>query len=119
MLETLLRGDPLGGVLLEHLADEVLGCIGDSVPVGGVESEWLLQDIAEDLFVIIAFEGRVPAEEDEEDDTETPDIARFVIATLEDLGGDIVGSTDDGVHALNFRLLRKTLRETEIDQFDF
>ena len=109
MLEALLRADSLSRVLLEHLAHEVLGRVRDSVPVGGVESEWLLEDISEDLLVVIAFEGRVSAEEDKENDAETPDIAGLVIVAFEHFWGDIVRSTDDGVHALNFLLLREAL----------
>ena len=119
VLEALLSGDSLRWVLLKHLAHEVLSGIRDSVPVGGVEGEWLLQDISEDLLVVVTFERRVSTKEDKEDDAETPNIAGLVIVAFEYFWGDIVRSTDDGVHALNFLLLRETLRETKIDQFDF
>ena len=110
MLEALLSGDSLSRVLLKHLADEVLGLIRDSVPVGGVKGKWLLEDISEDLLVVITFERRVSTKEDKEDDAETPNIAGLVVVTLEHFWGDIVRSTDDGVHALNFLLLREALR---------
>ena len=119
VFEALLSADSLSWVLLKHLAHEVLGGIRDSVPVCGIECEWLLQDITEDLLVVVTFERRVSTKEDKEDDAETPDIAGLVIVAFEYFWGDIVRSTDDGVHALNFLLLREALRETKIDQLDF
>ena len=68
VLEALLSGDSLRWILLKHLAHEVLSGIRDSVPVGGVEGEWLLQDISEDLLVVVTFERRVSTKEDKEDD---------------------------------------------------
>ena len=118
MLEALLGGDSLSWVLLKHLAHEVLGGIRNSVPVGGVESQRLLQDISEDLLVVVALERRISTKEDKENDTETPNIAGLVVVAFEYFWGDIVRSTDDGVHALNFLLLREALGEAEIDQLD-
>ena len=118
MLEALLSGDSLSRVLLKHLAHEVLGLIRDSVPVGGVKGKWLLEDISEDLLVVITFERRVSTKEDKEDDAETPNIAGLVVVTLEHFWGDIIRCTDDGVHALNFLLLREALGKTKINQFD-
>lgn len=108
VLEALLSGDSESRVFLKHFADEILGACGDSVPVCGVESEWLLQNIAENFLVIVSFEGRVTAQENEENDSKTPDITRDVIVALKDFRSNIVWSSNDSGHALNFSFLRET-----------
>eukprot|EP00353_Schmidingerella_taraikaensis_P006483 CAMPEP_0185583886 /NCGR_PEP_ID=MMETSP0434-20130131/28483_1 /TAXON_ID=626734 ORGANISM="Favella taraikaensis, Strain Fe Narragansett Bay" /NCGR_SAMPLE_ID=MMETSP0434 /ASSEMBLY_ACC=CAM_ASM_000379 /LENGTH=122 /DNA_ID=CAMNT_0028203289 /DNA_START=738 /DNA_END=1106 /DNA_ORIENTATION=- len=103
--EAVLSRDALGGVLMKHARNQILGRLRHAIPVCGVEGKLLLDDVAEDLFVVVAFEGRVAAQEDEEDDAEGPHIALLVVVTLEHLGGDVVGSADHGVHSLDFGLL--------------
>ena len=71
-----------------------------------------------DLIVVVAFEGWVSTEKDEEIDTETPDIARLVIVAIEYFWGDIEGGTDDAVHLLNLSMLVKALRAAEINHFN-
>lgn len=53
---------------MEHLRDKIFSLIRHSIPICGVELELLLDDVAEDFFVVVTFEWWVTAEEDKEDD---------------------------------------------------
>ena len=138
VLEALLGANSGSRVLVQHLAHQVFCGVRDSVPVCWVERQGLFQHIAEDLhkcsydpqgisklkklqdfLVVIAFEGRVAAKENKEDDTETPHIAALVIVALEDLRCDIVRSAHHSVHLLDLLLLREALRQTKVNQLDF
>ena len=118
VLKALLSGDSLCRVFLEHLANEIFGGSRDCVPICGIVSERLLQDIAENFLVVVSFKGRVSAQEDEQNDTKTPDIARFVVVALKDFRSDIVWGANNSVHALNFSLLGETFRETKVNQLN-
>lgn len=109
VFKALLRGNSLGWVLFKHFLDEVLGGVGDSVPVCWVECQRLFEDVAENLLIVVSFKRRVTTEEDEEDDTKTPDVALEVVVSLEDLRGDIVGSSNDCLHAAHFLFAREAL----------
>ena len=117
MFQALLSSDPACGVFLKHLANQVLRRISNGSPVCRVKSKWLLEHISENLLVVVSFERWVSAKEDEEHDTKGPDVAGLVIAALKHLRCDIVGSSYNCVHALDFFLLREALGETEINKF--
>lgn len=105
MFEALLSTDSSISVLVQHLSHQVFSGLRNCVPIGGIESKGLFKDVAEDFLIVIAFERRVAAEEDKEDNAETPHVAALVVIALEHLRGDIVRSAYNGVHALDLLLL--------------
>lgn len=119
MFETFLSADSRCSILVQHLAYQIFRRVRDRGPVCWVESQRLFQHITEDFLVVISFEGRVPAEEDEKDNTETPHIAALVIVALEDLGCDVVRCSHNCMHFLDFLLLSEAFGQTEVDQLDF
>ena len=76
MLEDLLGAVPLEGIDHQAPGDELLGGVGDVVPVGAVELEEPGQDLVEELLLVVgaAGEGRVAAEQDVHDHTDRPDV---------------------------------------------
>jgi hypothetical protein len=52
-----------------------------------------VQHIIEDLVIVLASEGRSPAQHDEHDYSHRPVVALGCIASLQDFWGDIVGSS--------------------------
>ena len=76
VLEDLLGAVPLEGVHHEAPGDELLGGVGDVVPVGAVELEEPGQDLVEELLLVVgaAGEGRVAAEQDVHDHTDRPHV---------------------------------------------
>mmetsp|Transcript_18569 Transcript_18569/g.49897 ORF Transcript_18569/g.49897 Transcript_18569/m.49897 type:complete len:344 (+) Transcript_18569:174-1205(+) len=78
VLQRLLGRHAHVGVHDEELGDEILGVRRDVVPVGREELVLRGPDLAEHLRVVLAVEGREPAEEDVDDDAHAPHV---------DLGG--------------------------------
>lgn len=99
----------------------MLYLVRDLRPVLGIEFQFLLQDAFEDLLVVFSLKWRVPAQHDEEDDAEAPDIAGEVVVTLEYLRRHVVGGADYGMHLLTGVLLLnlpEALRKSEIYQLN-
>ena len=109
MVQAVLCRDPLLRILVEHLRDEILRLIRHTIPVSRVELELLLDDVAEDLFVVVSFEGWVTAQEDEQNDTEGPNVALLVVVAFQHFRSDVVWSTNNSVHTLNLSLLTEPL----------
>ena len=76
VLQNLLGRVALQGVHHQAPGDQLLGGVGDVVPVGGVELEQSGQDLVEQLLLVVgpAGEGRVAAEEDVQDNAHRPHI---------------------------------------------
>ena len=76
MLQDLLGGVALQGVHHQAPGDQLLGGVGDVIPVGGVELEQSGQDLVEQLLLVVgpAGEGRVAAEEDVQDNAHRPHV---------------------------------------------
>ena len=72
----LLRREALRRVGDEDVPDEVLHALGDTLPVLGLKRVPRVLDEAEELVLVVLLrdEGRVPAEQDVEDDPERPDV---------------------------------------------
>lgn len=62
MGQDLVSGETLGGVDGKDLADEVLGHVGDLVPVRGGEVELPLLDDLEQFLVVLGVKGREATE---------------------------------------------------------
>ena len=81
---------PLFEVLFQHAGDELLGLGGAGVPDGVGEVEGLVEYLVDDGVVLLADEGRVAGEEDEEEDAQRPDVALAVVEAVDDLRGNVV-----------------------------
>jgi hypothetical protein len=68
VVEALLTGYPGFWVFIQHFADQVFGFGRYVPPVLVFKLEFLLQHVLEDLFVVVALEGRIAAQQDEQDD---------------------------------------------------
>lgn len=82
MVKAALGGDSGLVIAIKHLGKQIFRFFGDVAPLFRIESKLLPHYILEDLSVVVSFERWVSAQEDEQDDTETPYIALFVILTF-------------------------------------
>jgi len=98
VLKALGGRNSFGRVLGEHLAEQVFGLLTVDVPIGGVESQLLLEHVFENFLVGIALEGRVAAQENEQNDSERPHVALSAVVAAQNLGSYVVGRAHDCVH---------------------
>lgn len=123
---TLLGGYSTFGVLVKHFSYKIFGFITDVFPVVGVETELLLHDVPEDLLIVVAFEGRIAAQENKQNDSQTPNIAGLIVIPLQHLRSYIVGRSNHRFQVFSFLIgcslkvvLAKSLGQAEVDQFYF
>ena len=118
MFQALLSGNPLRWVFVEHLGDEVFGTCRDIVPVCGVESQRLFDDVTEDFFIVVTFERRISAEEHEKNDAKGPNIAGLVIVTLKNFWSNIIWCSYNSVHSVDLFPLRESFRQTKVNELN-
>ncbi len=120
--------------LCDHLSDEMLGLLRDVHPFRTIKVEVSLPDTVENLLIVVTEERRIPTQQDIQDNTSGPDIARLVVGPCENLGGDVIGSPCAGLHddllglslhlLLQFRfglyetIFLENLREPEINDLN-
>jgi hypothetical protein len=97
MVQSLDSGDTLGWIMGEHLHDQVLGRWLDLVPDASIDLKLTLFDGLDNLQIRRAVEWWISTEEHVEDDTDGPNIAKFVIRASKDLWCDIVCSSVDAL----------------------
>ena len=91
----------LFGIDDEHSSDEIFRFFGDGIPIWLQELVVALLDSLKQLRVIVGVKGREATQQDVDDDTERPDVARLVIVAFEDFWSDVVRCSNDRMHALN------------------
>ena len=89
-------GRARSGVLVkgEQAADKVLGILADLLPDAVLERELTLADLLHDLLIGLTVEGGHTGKEDVDEDTAGPDVTLVVVGLVEDLGGDVVRSSE-------------------------
>mmetsp|Transcript_33455 Transcript_33455/g.75055 ORF Transcript_33455/g.75055 Transcript_33455/m.75055 type:complete len:302 (+) Transcript_33455:339-1244(+) len=120
VLQALRRAQPPLGVDDEHLLDQVLRRVGDTVPVRGGEREISGADELEQLCVGVGVEGKKPAQHDVDHDPHRPDVHLRAVAD-----GDTVGVDDFRCHVVRGSaysshrlLLKEDLRQPEVCDLD-
>mmetsp|Transcript_36345 Transcript_36345/g.79295 ORF Transcript_36345/g.79295 Transcript_36345/m.79295 type:complete len:302 (+) Transcript_36345:115-1020(+) len=90
VVQRLLCGVPVARVHLQQHANQVLGILGDVLPVRVVEGEVAQAHLGEHLRIGLTEEGRVAAEHDVHDHSAAPDVAELIVLPGEDLRGHVV-----------------------------
>ena len=67
VLKGLNAGESLLGVQIHQVPDEVLGRVGDIVPVGGIKLVLSLHDLLEELGIVVMVEWRVATQPGQEE----------------------------------------------------
>ena len=98
----------------DELVDQVLGLIGDVVPLLAIVVKDAARDHLQDFLVIVAVEGRVAAQQDVQHAAGRPHIARHVVVAGQDFGRDVVGRACSCLHALQAAAI-ENLRQAEVD----
>lgn len=80
-------------IVSQHLRDEVLGIVGDALPVVAGKAYLACTNGLHDVVVSSAREWRGTAQKDVADNTERPDVALGAVILVKDFRGDVVGST--------------------------
>mmetsp|Transcript_14053 Transcript_14053/g.39944 ORF Transcript_14053/g.39944 Transcript_14053/m.39944 type:complete len:281 (-) Transcript_14053:281-1123(-) len=115
VIQHLLGSQPLARLLHEEGPDQALGIFRDVVPAGIVKVILHIHDLLEQRGGVVGVEGRVPAQQNVEDDPNGPHVNALVVAfTGQHLRGDITRGTARG-HQL---LLAKVLRKAKVGDFD-
>lgn len=93
----------------------IASIMNDKLRESTIEVVFSLANFIHDLFVCAAREGRASTQQDIHDDSNAPHIAHLVVASSEDLRGDVVGCPQ---HQLHLLILRKELRSAEVNELD-
>ena len=116
MLEDFVGRISLKRIDLEHPRDQLLGRVGDVVPVRRVELEQTAQNLIEKLFLLIRArrERRISHKQDVHDDPGGPDVNLDPVTRFrEDLRGDVGRRAADGEEGFG-----DELRQTEVAKFE-
>jgi len=97
------------------LGDEIFTLLGYVVPDGVGEGELADLDFLHDLLIGRTVEGRHTREDDVGDDTARPNIALGSVVLGQNLGGDVVRSTQ---LLIENRILTEGNRGTEVDDLN-
>mmetsp|Transcript_7809 Transcript_7809/g.21330 ORF Transcript_7809/g.21330 Transcript_7809/m.21330 type:complete len:331 (+) Transcript_7809:626-1618(+) len=112
MIQSLLGGVAVPWVHLQKVPDQVLGIIGNVLPVRRIEGEIAQANLRQHLGVCLTKERRVSTEHDVHDDTNTPAITQLVVLPGQYLWCNVVWGSRFGVQHL---VLLKPTRQTEIN----
>ena len=88
------------------LGDQVLGAVRDLGPGFGGQVQRLLEDASEDLPLVVAREGRGPAQQDVQDDARAPHVCRVAVAPLQPPAGQAGSSLRQPSKSFLCNLLR-------------
>lgn len=92
MFQSLAGGDPFVGIDRQHLIDEVLSFMRDSIPFWARIVVCAYLDLGIETMLIFVPEGWISNEEDVKDHTTRPNVDRFAIGLLlEDLRTQVTG----------------------------
>ena len=68
-------------ILVQHSNNEIFACTTKVYPVFFFEFKFLVENVVKNLFIVVSFERRVPAQENIQDDTKGPNIALTIVVT--------------------------------------
>lgn len=102
-------------LLAEHVKDEILSLGGHLIPHVALKLKLTLPDLLDNLLISLAIEGRLTAEEDVKDDTNTPDVTLLRVGAFDDLRCEVVRLAKNTVHCV---LFVNPTRSAKIDQLN-
>ena len=94
VFEGILSGGSLLRVVGEKGSNETLAVLRDGLPDTILERECSFTNLLHDILIRLSVERGLTGKNDIGDDTGGPDIALFVVALVEDLGGDVVRGSE-------------------------
>ena len=90
VLQGLLGVQPVDGVFNQEFGDKILSFLRHPLSRVLLKLELPLLNILQNLFLIFSVEWRRPAQDDEGDDPDGPDVALFIVLIIQDLRCDVV-----------------------------
>ena len=115
IIQGLLCTDAFVRVVSQHLFNHHLGFPGHHNPFGLGKLEFASTDLIENLSMVFALKGWLPAQQDVHNDAAAPNITLFIIHPIEDFGGNIVRGAELMLH---FRIWVENYRGPKIDDLD-
>jgi len=94
VFEGIFSGGSLLRVVGEKGSNETLAVLRDGLPDTILERECSFTNLLHDILIRLSVERGLTGKNDIGDDTGGPDIALFVVALVEDLGGDVVRGSE-------------------------
>ena len=94
MLERLLSGESFCDIPLQKTIDEILCLLRHIAPNLIIEVEFAILNVIHNLLLVPSTEWRLARQNNVHDDSSRPQVALLGVALLDDLGGNVVGSTD-------------------------